>query len=128
MVKLLSGDASLGASPAAGAPAMRARASTLCGSSFYMAPEVAHYTAEVAAGGYGPGVDVWAAGVVLYILLSGNCPWEQHLVPPARVGPPLSWPYPGPARLVRRLTARTPLQVPHPHTPAGEPVAQVRSM
>lgn len=39
------------------------------GTSFYLAPEV------VGKAGYGPGVDVWACGVVLYIMLCGRFPF-----------------------------------------------------
>lgn len=39
------------------------------GTSFYLAPEV------VGREGYGPGVDLWAAGVVLYIMLCGRFPF-----------------------------------------------------
>ncbi|KAJ8601977.1 hypothetical protein CTAYLR_008811 [Chrysophaeum taylorii] len=49
----------------------RARTHTLCGSPYYMAPEVFHRER------YGPPVDVWSAGVVMYILLTGSPPWEQ---------------------------------------------------
>lgn len=37
--------------------------------SFYLAPEV------VGREGYGPGVDLWATGVVLYIMLCGRFPF-----------------------------------------------------
>ncbi|KAJ1450098.1 kinase-like domain-containing protein [Pelagophyceae sp. CCMP2097] len=57
----------------------RARTHTLCGSPYYMAPEVC------ARERYGPAVDVWSAGVVLYILLTGSPPWER---PPQFGAPP----------------------------------------
>ena len=49
----------------------RARTHTICGSPYYMAPEVCSRER------YGPAVDVWSAGVVLYILLTGSPPWER---------------------------------------------------
>ena len=49
----------------------RARTHTLCGSPYYMAPEVCSRER------YGPAVDVWSSGVVLYILLTGSPPWER---------------------------------------------------
>mmetsp|Transcript_9585 Transcript_9585/g.30691 ORF Transcript_9585/g.30691 Transcript_9585/m.30691 type:complete len:588 (+) Transcript_9585:66-1829(+) len=52
---------------------------TLCGSPYYMAPEVCSRER------YGPAVDVWSAGVVMYILLTGSPPWDQ---PPQFGAPP----------------------------------------
>lgn len=49
----------------------QAKTHTLCGSPYYMAPEVCYRRR------YGPAVDVWSAGVVMYILLTGSPPWEQ---------------------------------------------------
>lgn len=42
---------------------------SLVGTSFYLAPEI------ISKGGYGKPVDAWAAGVVLYIMLSGQFPF-----------------------------------------------------
>ncbi|CAI5469042.1 unnamed protein product [Closterium sp. Yama58-4] len=59
---------------------------TVAGSAFYMAPEVIR-------GSYGPEADLWSAGVVLYILLSGSPPfWADFfsLTLPAFILSPLS--------------------------------------
>eukprot|EP01129_Flabellula_baltica_P011450 TRINITY_DN5016_c0_g1_i1.p2 TRINITY_DN5016_c0_g1~~TRINITY_DN5016_c0_g1_i1.p2 ORF type:complete len:300 (-),score=78.75 TRINITY_DN5016_c0_g1_i1:1055-1930(-) len=45
---------------------------TACGTPFYVAPEIIFGT------GYGPGVDMWAAGVLLYVLLSGRLPFAAN--------------------------------------------------
>mmetsp|Transcript_45296 Transcript_45296/g.75044 ORF Transcript_45296/g.75044 Transcript_45296/m.75044 type:complete len:476 (+) Transcript_45296:34-1461(+) len=56
----------------------RLRATTVCGSGYYMAPEVVYSSATEP---YGPAVDVWSAGIIMYILLSGCPPWEMAPAP-----------------------------------------------
>jgi serine/threonine protein kinase len=46
---------------------------TACGTPFYVAPDILLATDE---SGYGPNVDMWAVGVLLYILLSGRLPFS----------------------------------------------------
>lgn len=47
--------------------------STYCGSLYFAAPELLH-----AKPYYGPAVDVWSIGVVAYVLLCGNLPFDSH--------------------------------------------------
>ncbi|KAL1525664.1 hypothetical protein AB1Y20_020514 [Prymnesium parvum] len=51
------------------------RRATVCGSNTYMAPEMAWHMA------YGPALDVYSAGVVIYILLSGGPPYDVGQTP-----------------------------------------------
>jgi len=45
---------------------------TACGTPFYIAPDI------IKGHGYGPAVDMWAAGVILYVLLSGRLPFAAE--------------------------------------------------
>jgi len=49
------------------------RANTACGTPFYVAPDILLADNSF---GYGPEVDMWAVGVILYILLSGRLPFS----------------------------------------------------
>ncbi len=55
------------ADPSAPPPRMR----VVCGTPTYVAPEI------ITGQPYGPGVDMWSAGVILFILLSGVVPFED---------------------------------------------------
>jgi len=55
---------------------------TVCGSPPYIAPEVVNgkrvKRVDVLESGYAPNVaDVWSCGVVLFVLLVGNTPWDE---------------------------------------------------
>lgn len=46
---------------------------TACGTPFYVAPDI------LLGEGYGPEVDMWAAGILLYVLLSGRLPFAADV-------------------------------------------------
>ena len=48
----------------------------MCGSPQYVAPEVLGVGDGVQE--YSPGVDMWSAGVILFILLSGYSPFDDE--------------------------------------------------
>lgn len=54
---------------------------TMCGSPPYIAPEVITCSGTIAKkqgrGYFGNVVDIWSCGVVLFVLLVGNTPWDQ---------------------------------------------------
>ena len=56
---------------------------TSCGSPPYTAPEVvtcdSRVAKELGQGYYGDYVDIWSCGVVLFVLLVGNTPWDEPL-------------------------------------------------
>ena len=50
----------------------------LCGTPAYVAPEVAAWAPEIQQGRpYGLPADIWSLGVTLFVMLSGECPWNQ---------------------------------------------------
>uniref|UniRef100_A0A3Q2ZQ39 Serine/threonine-protein kinase DCLK3 n=1 Tax=Kryptolebias marmoratus TaxID=37003 RepID=A0A3Q2ZQ39_KRYMA len=55
---------------------------TICGTPTYVAPEILRETGEIFSTvhppGYGVAVDVWAQGVILYILLCGFAPFRSR--------------------------------------------------
>ncbi|KAJ5156264.1 hypothetical protein N7492_009067 [Penicillium capsulatum] len=53
----------------------RKLSSTFCGSPPYIAPE---YARPIKGSGYHPDlVDIWSCGIVLFVLLAGNTPWDS---------------------------------------------------
>jgi len=65
------------------------RCDSCVGTRFYRAPEQIFCDAPYPTT-YGAGVDVWASGVVLYILLSGTYPFAPQHIPPPPVAAPAS--------------------------------------
>jgi len=49
---------------------------TVCGSPLYVAPEILDI--GMSSETYTPAVDMWSVGVILFILLSGNSPFENE--------------------------------------------------
>ncbi|PQE29947.1 CAMK CAMKL CHK1 kinase protein [Rutstroemia sp. NJR-2017a WRK4] len=63
----------------------RKLSTTMCGSPPYIAPEVISCSkssqAKAKGGGYAANmVDIWSCGVVLFVLLVGNTPWDQPTI------------------------------------------------
>ncbi|MCJ1413053.1 Chk1 protein kinase [Ptychographa xylographoides] len=62
----------------------RKNCKTSCGSPPYTAPEVVTCDTAIAKksgqGYYGDLVDIWSCGVVLFVLLVGNTPWDEPLM------------------------------------------------
>merc|ERR1712137_932341 len=50
------------------------RATSICGSDFYLAPEVIRQEE------YGREIDIWALGVIAYVLLSGSLPFFHNVL------------------------------------------------
>merc|ERR1712137_262338 len=50
------------------------RATSICGSDFYLAPEVIRQEE------YGREIDIWALGVIAYVLLSGSLPFFHNIL------------------------------------------------
>merc|ERR1719359_369688 len=61
---------------AARLPADGGRLTTVCGTHEYLAPEMI-LTGHGEAEGYAEGVDMWAAGLLLFVLLFGHNPFEN---------------------------------------------------
>eukprot|EP00929_Paragymnodinium_shiwhaense_P009309 TRINITY_DN113438_c0_g1_i1.p1 TRINITY_DN113438_c0_g1~~TRINITY_DN113438_c0_g1_i1.p1 ORF type:complete len:348 (-),score=54.72 TRINITY_DN113438_c0_g1_i1:127-1170(-) len=55
-------------------PTKHPRSNTICGSDFYLAPEI------IMQQEYGREVDVWAVGVITYIVLSGSLPFFNKVL------------------------------------------------
>jgi len=51
---------------------------TICGTPMYVAPEVVQNMGQSNPKGYGKAVDVWSMGVILYMLLCGEPPFDQR--------------------------------------------------
>jgi serine/threonine-protein kinase Chk1 len=57
---------------------VRKLSTTMCGSPPYIAPEVISCSKKTKGSGYEADlVDIWSCGVVLFVLLVGNTPWDE---------------------------------------------------
>jgi len=53
-------------------------ATTICGTPFYVAPEIVHADVAKQLRAYDESVDLWSTGIIMYRLLNGCVPWETN--------------------------------------------------